>query len=299
MLDRPILITGTPRAGKSCVSNILKQSPEFCYLNEPLMLWDVPAPGRSDDCRDASDVTDAIRDRIVDAIQRAVSKSGKERYLDNLSYHALRIGFIHQVLPQARIIHVIRNPWHAIPEMIYGWTFKDSVSYAFKRRRNALRLRSLPRYVWRFGVNYIRTRVKGSRASWGPRIRGLSEFATSHSTPEVAAYQWKRVTEIALEGLRNLPSHQWLQVRHEELISDSFNQGIRIAEFCEVSDPRGIAQYAAEYFDPERRSEFRVEPTTEEWEKIEALIQPLAASLAYYGPDQSIDKQKATSRCNA
>lgn len=282
-LDRPILITGTPRSGKSCVANMLKQAPEFCYLNEPLMLWDVPAGGRADDCRTAVDANDTLRARIVGACERAVAEAGKQRYLDNLSYHALRIGFVRQIMPEARIIHVIRNPRLAIPEMLFGWTNKDSVLKAVSRRRKAVQIRSLPRHLWRFGVNYVRSRLKGSRSTWGPRVPGLAEFAASHSTAEVAAYQWQRMTEIALADLAKLPDEQWLQVRHEQLINDPLNQGRRIAEFCQVSDPEATARYAMDFFDPNHQFEKRVEPTQEQWRKIEARIQPLAESLGYDG----------------
>lgn len=280
-LDRPVLVTGTPRSGKTCVSWILERAEEFALANEPLMNWDPGLTGMKDDRLTADHATPRIRARIVKGCANVVRRANRRRYLEDLSYHALRIPFVHRVLPDAKIVHVIRNPRGAIPEMLYGWTQNDSVARAVLRRRQHIHLRSLPRMVAQFARNYVRSRVSGSRASWGPRVPGLTEFAASHSVAEVAAFQWRMMVTIAREDLADLPQDQVLEVRYESLIEQPREQILRMAAFCEIDDPQPSLDYAASFLDPNYEFEKVVEPTREDWAAIEEQIGELCETLGY------------------
>ena len=201
--DSPIIVTGTPRSGKSVICRMLTREPEFQWVREPQMIWDMDLGTRVDDCRSSDEATPELSERIRNACS-ALLEQPKNRYVDDLSYHALRIPFVHAVMPSAKIIHVIRDPKEAIPEMLYGWTNRDSVSKAIARRRKSVRLQGLPRMVSRFLRNYISSRVKGSRQTWGPRVPGLAEFVATHIPAEVAAFQWKSMVEIAMNDLTTI-----------------------------------------------------------------------------------------------
>ena len=110
MLDRPIVIIGSPRAGKSCVGKIICASPEFGYFNEPHAVWSWGQRRRSDDRRVAEDITDSLRRKIIGSCEQVLRESGLSRYVDDLATHSLRIPFIRAVIPDVRIIHVIRKP---------------------------------------------------------------------------------------------------------------------------------------------------------------------------------------------
>ena len=281
-LDRPILVTGTPRSGKSVVTALLRRAPEFLFVSEPLMIWDAGLGNSPDNCRSAEEATEEVRRRIVEACERLIEGEGKRRYLDDLAYHALRVPFVHRVMPQAKIIHVIRNPAHAIPEMLYGWTYKDSVSKAFARRRKGVKFATLPRLALRFAKNYVVSRVRARRATWGPRVPGLVQFARSHSIAEVPAYQWLKTVQIARDDLERLPQGQTLEVRYDRLLEQPRSEAERIAAFCEVENRRELIEFAAEYLDPDCDLEGKVYPTEAEWSAIRRLIGPLQRRLGYW-----------------
>ena len=280
-LDRPVLVTGTPRSGKTCVSWILQRASEFALANEPLMNWDPGLSGTTDDRLTADDVTPQIQARIVKACANVVRREGCRRYLEDLSYHALRVPFVHRVMPDARIIHVIRNPRHAIPEMLYGWTQNDSVARAVMRRRQHIRLRSLPRMLVQFTRNYVRSRIIGSRSSWGPRVPGLSDFVKGHGVAEVAAYQWRMMVTIARDDLAQLPPDQVLEVRYESLLEQPREQVLRIAAFCEVEDPQPSLDFADSFLDPNYEFDKITHPTEAQWATIEPQISELCGELGY------------------
>lgn len=280
-MDRPILVTGTPRAGKSVVANLIALAPEFQYVKEPLTIWDTELGSRDDDLRTADEVTSQLRDSIVSACEALLTEPGKHRYVDALSYHAVRIPFVHRILPEAKIIHVLRHPDEAIPEMLYGWTYRDTVGKAVARRWKGLKLHSLPYQATRFAKNYVLSRLKGKRSTWGPRVPNLNNFAKAHSTAEVAAYQWLQMTEIALNDLANLPSENCLEVSYEKLLASTTEEVLRIAEFCEVKDIDQFVKAAEAYIDPDYKFEKKVQPTTDEWKAIGKLISPLQSRLGY------------------
>lgn len=236
---------------------------------------------RADDCRTADEATPAVCERIRKLCRSAVEQHHGGRYVDDLSYHALRIPFVKAVLPDVRIIYVVRRAETAIPEMLYGWTFRDSIVSAIGRRRKNISLRSLPRHGWRFLKNYIGSRLRNRRATWGPRVPGLAGYIASHSTAEVAAYQWATMTEIALNDLASLPPDTWLLVRLEDLMADPQGMAKRIATFVDLKQTEAILAYAATQIEPGRAFPKQVQPTPDEWRVIEPIIAPLQQRLNY------------------
>ena len=280
-LDRPILITGTPRSGKSIVTDMLAPASEFALQDEPLMLWEIGSGSRPDDRRLADEATEPLCREIRSICEQVVSRSGRQRYLDDLAYHALRVPFIHRVLPEARIIHVIRNGEECIPEMLFGWTHKDTFSRAISRRARHINFKTLPRLALRFLRNYVRSRVLGRRESWGPRVPGLGEFAASHSPAQIAAYQWLIMVRIAREDLAKLPHERWLEIRHDQLLADPRGQSRRISEFCQVRDPCAVIDHAQRLIDPNLVFDRKIQPPESEWPAIRRIIQPMQEALGY------------------
>ena len=212
MLDRPMLVIGAPRSGKSLVTNVFRSAEEFCVLGEALMTWNLGMGSRPDDRRLAEEANEKIREQIVESCLNQIRMRGgeKTRYLDNLAYNALRVPFLHALLPEARLILVVRDAKSVIPEMHYYWTAKASMRTALRRTREGLHWQTLPRIAGRFAVNYITSRVRKRRATWGPVVPGLGEFAAKHSAAETAAFQWLRLNEIALSDLKQLPADRWI-----------------------------------------------------------------------------------------
>jgi hypothetical protein len=280
-LDRPVLITGTPRSGKTVVRKILRAADEFLCVDEPLLMWNYGLGARRDDRRTADDATPEVAQRIRADLRERLERSGKDRYLDDLSYHALRIPFIRAVLPEALIVHVVRDGQDALPELLYGWTYRDTVSKAVSRRWRNLRWHGLPRQVLRFARNYAASRLRGRRETWGPRPPGLQQFARGRSTAEVAAFQWLQMVLIAIDDLEQCPPESWIQLRLDRLLADPRAEVGRLLEFCRPRDSQAVLQHALGMIDPDYRFEKKVQPSDEQWAKITSLISPLRQRLGY------------------
>jgi len=282
-LDRPILVTGTPRSGKTCVWEVLRRADEVHGIREPIAIWSTPPRGRADDCRTADDATENVKTRIVRACAAAVDAAGKGRYLDDLAYHALRLPFVQAVLPEARVIHMIRDPLDAVPEIFFGWTLRSTLRQTVRQRRKHIRLRALPRLVWRFARSYVRSRLRGCRATWGPVVPGLADYVREHTAAEIAAFQWVQMVEIARRDARRLPDLAVLEVRYDRLVADPAVEMLRIARFAELDDPDRLVRFAGEFLEQDyvHWEENRRDPSEEEWEAIRRIVTRLREELGF------------------
>lgn len=278
-LDRPVLIMGTPRSGKSMLSYVMRSAEEFIGMSEPFMMWNIGMGSYDDDCRTAEEVTPRLRRQITRMCIQNVERNGKKRYLDDLVHHMLRIPFIHQVMPEARLIHVVRDAEGAIPEMLYGWKNHDTLRKVIRRRYRGLKLRTLPHMLGRFAVNYVNGMRGKRRSYYGPIVPGFTDFVASHSSAEIAAYQWLKLMEIAQQDLRTLPEKNWMKVRFEDMVRNTRCTIANICEFCEVEDPQTVITFAEQYIDlnnmPAYAQHGKEEPTQAEWESIREMISPI------------------------
>ena len=279
-LNRPILITGTPRAGKSVVASIVAKSSAVHHTCEPLMLWDYGKPSTNDDCRDVSEATDSVISQIRRNCASHVARPDL-RYLDDLAYHALRLPFVHRVMPNARIVNVIRSGTDILPDMVYGWCGKDSVTKAIRRRRGSMKYRTLPSHLWRFFKNYVHSRRRGRRATWGPRVPGLVDFSREHKVVEVAAYQWSKIVSISRRDAKQLPAESVLEVRFDVLCRDPTSELGRIATFCEIPDIDTVLEYGLSFIKPDRVHSGSVPLSDRDWELVRPIIAPLQEELGY------------------
>ncbi len=283
--DRPIMIVGACRSGKTLVKRILNSLPEIAGGHEPFMIWNTGMSDFTDDARTAAEATPELVRRIRTRLQKYVEKLGGTRYVDDLAHHAIRLPFSIKVLPEARIIYVLRHGRDNVARMYEYWTSADSVSGILQRRlsssrRHNLRLASLPRSALRWIRNYCRNRMGFPKASCGPTVPGQREFARTHSVLETVAYQWATMVRMAEDALADFPSHRVLRVRYETLLADPTTEAAGIAEFCELGDPRPMMAAAADIVEPEFDSQ--APPLTDQqWETILPIMKPMLQRQDY------------------
>jgi hypothetical protein len=280
-LRDPILVTGSPRSGKTLVAWILAYVPGLTYVNEPLSAWALGAAARSDDRRTPEEATPEVIAKIRKACARELSVAGGGRYVDDLSYHSLRVEFARRVMPDAKLIHVIQDGYTTIPGMIRGWTYREPLGRSLRRRWRGLNLETFPRLAMRGIINHWESKVKGRRRAWGPQPPGLAEFARTHESPvEVAALQWKGIVETAMNDMEKLPADGALTVRFEDLLANTSAVVAQVAAFGGIDDVAAMERGAAEILDPD----FAHKGTAlsqEQWDRVTEIVGPLRERLGY------------------
>lgn len=276
----PILITGPPHSGKSLLAKILGQCDQFYCFGEPLSLWNYGMKSISDDIRLEIDATPDVVRKIRSGIESILIKEKKSRYLDEFSYHLLRVRFLKEVLPEAKVIMLVRDPADVIPEMMYFWRYQDPVIEAWKRHKKTISLSTLPTLVKKFLVNYLAVRVRGRRKSWGPigpDMKGIANL----SLAETVVIQWENLVRIGLNDLQMHLKYKFMIIKFENMVSNPRAVIADIAKFCEINDYEDILHYADRLLEPTYRFNKRdkVDPHTSL--KLDTKIKEMRQRLGY------------------
>lgn len=281
LLDRPVLITGPPRSGKGLLASLLSEAQEFLHVNEPVTTWNIGMRRRADDRRSAEEATPRIRRRIRAVCHAKLVRAGRRRYMDDLAHHALRIPFVTRVIPEAKVVLVVRSAAGAVPEMVHGWRHRDTVRAVFARRHEGLWTSAFPRLAVRWMSDYVHSRLLGARRGWGPRVPGQESFSPVRDTAELAAYQWRIILQCALRDLAELAPGSWTVIRLEHLLRQPETELRRLAEFIEADAPDTLVAAALRRVQQPPAPAPRAELTDEEWERVRRQAACLQRDLGY------------------
>ena len=285
MIDRPILFVGPTRSGKSMLGNIVGQLPEFHLAFEPQGRWNYRFSNKLSDVRTQEEASEEVCRSIRAQIERSIDSTDATRYIDDLPHHALRIGFCHAVLPEARFVMVSRDGRSAIRDMKWGWEYKDTLGKVMSRRfgqgnYRSINFKKLPMQGARWLNNAVRRLIGRRRSTWGPTVPGQFAFARTHSLIETIAFQWASYAEHALDGLQEIPSEQVLYVRYESVLKCPKREAERLAEFCEIENAQNLIDLAQQAIESGREP-YSKPLSQAELERIEPIISPIQRRLGY------------------
>jgi tetratricopeptide (TPR) repeat protein len=125
---RSVFVVGMPRSGTSLAEQILASHPAIFGAGE-LPFWNSAASNESHPR--SGEPSGDIYPRLAADYLRLLEKlsSGAQRVVDKMPANFLSLGLIHEALPNARIIHMRRNPIDTCLS-IYFQHFKSAHSYA-------------------------------------------------------------------------------------------------------------------------------------------------------------------------
>ena len=266
-LDRPIIIIGAARSGTDLLPAIIKLHRDVAYAAEPNYVWKYRNAWLGHDMLSAAHATPEVRRYICNRFERFCAKRGKRRLCEKTPANSLRLAFVMQIMPDARVIHIVRNGRDVAASTrrkFYGdvsklvrlevnnpsdWTRRPlnhrAIAKIIRRGRHRLTvtpardiLYHLPHFVNSI-LNMLRLRT---RYMWGPRIPGFRQLMRSHSDIEVAALQWRTSVESVLNYRSNHPEMTYLEIKYEELCRHPIDTAKRVYEFCELEFDANIEQ---------------------------------------------------------
>ncbi|QUD88270.1 tetratricopeptide repeat-containing sulfotransferase family protein [Phenylobacterium montanum] len=129
--DAPIFILGMPRSGSTLVEQVLAAHPDVAAGGELTLFRDIAAAMLGQPERALSlDVAGlrAIGARYLQATMGLTQ--GRARFTDKMPANFLMVGLIHLVLPNARIIHTVRDPVDTCLSC-YATLFGDGQLYSY------------------------------------------------------------------------------------------------------------------------------------------------------------------------
>lgn len=269
-LERPIIIVSAGRSGSTLLHEMLSRHPQLAWLSRALGrapdrpgrnrtvlraaglpwigglvrrkfppdecygFWDHHFPGFSRPFRDlrADDVTAYVRGRTREALD-GVTVDSKPRLLLKVTGWP-RIGFLSEVLPDARFVHLVRDG-RAVANSLLG------VSWWRGWRGPS---------GWRFGELSAE-----EREVWE---------ASGRSFLALAGLAWTRILDALDAGASTLPAGRLTEVSYEDLCRDHVRFVQRIAHFCDLGWSERFSR-ALQAFDPRSTNDrWRRELTVEQ-----------------------------------
>lgn len=242
-LKPPIIIVGATRSGTTMLMRVLGSAPGLCFWHEPQTLWRVGHAYRDDDTAGASDAKPWVKRWIRRQFQKYQDSHGGLRVVEKSPTNVLRIPFVREIFPEARIIHIYRDGRANLRSQVEQYeTFAGYQVINREGGRHILdRLGQTPFWEW---PAYAPRAMSGLLRRYLLRRPGVSWFGIKYpgwrhdlhtmTTAQIAAKQWVYSVETGLRDLEQVPEDQRLALRYGEVVTSPDQWFERIAAFCGV-----------------------------------------------------------------
>ncbi|HEQ60198.1 MAG TPA: sulfotransferase [Firmicutes bacterium] len=237
-VEKPIFIIGVGRSGSTAFQKVLSLHPELAWLSalsnrlpsapslnrllmhaidssllekvltrcfwpsECIFFWDYAWPGFNTPCRDllAEDVSPKVAERIRTLLSQPLTRRRKRLMVKITGWP--RVGFLKEIFPDARFIHIVRDGRAVVNSMLnvnwwWGWRGPDN---------------------WR----------------WGPLSPAQQEQWKRYgkSFVALAAIEYNILLEAMEQAKRGVAPENFLELRYEDLCAEPIPRLQEVVEFC-------------------------------------------------------------------
>lgn len=275
----PVIVVGTQRSGTTWLGALFSRHPRLAYWSEPRHVWTWGNAYNADDVLTRADATPRIKAHIRRVFASFVRSSGRERLCEKTPSNCLRIPFVHEVYPEARILLVVRDGRSVIRST------GEIMERGVPGRRLLARARETPIWEWpayggQAASGAARRLLGRPLRFWGPRPPGWREWIDAFAPDVVRAKQWAATITRAVEDGRAIGPGSVFEFRYEDLMADPRPVMRRIVEFCGL-DGDDLVEHAAATVDASRRDKWRASLDAETLELIRPHMEPTLLELGY------------------
>ncbi|MFK5949812.1 MAG: sulfotransferase [Methylococcales bacterium] len=255
-LDRPIFIVGTGRCGSTVLNKMLAEHPHLAFLttasnvfptnlglqklvlrmwNKPVMgsllrlrliagegwnFWDQYIPGFSRSYRDfrADDITQNQRSKLKKDLPKLLTNTRNRLLIKFTGW--TRIGFIKEEFPDAKIIHITRDPRAVINSMLH--------------------------------INFWTGRLGPYHLNWGgltqEEIKIWDQY--NQSFVVLALIEYKRIMSAyhkSVQSLTDIHKEDVLEISYSQLCENHKEKIDEVLTFCELDTPPQFLKKISSY----------------------------------------------------
>lgn len=250
-------IIGVPRSGTYLLGDLLKKAiPGSCFISEINDFWKKYFPFAKTDYISHHEINTKKAKKIRDDFYDLAKKNGctpKGIIIEKTAANCFRLEAIRKIFPEAKFIHILRDGRDvalSIKKKYNGNIQKISnskeINISYKYRLGTiykeirhkckhgfsiiLVLKNLGRYL---SIILLELKLK-NKSLWGPRYPGYKYLSRKISQIELAGEMWKTALANIDNFLFHLPKGQSIEIRYEELTSNTKEALHRILYFMDM-----------------------------------------------------------------
>lgn len=301
---KPIIILGAARSGTHLLSQAFEHHSDVAYISEPSLIWKAYNADLRHDMLPVSRATPRVKSYIQQRFNQMRVDASKIRICDKTPSNCLRLPFVLEVFPDAKIVHIIRDGRHVVASARHKFlgnvqkiTNRNNennkassygkisnvgllVGRAKHRLGQGVRLPDLPYLLPRFVETTAGTMGMKRMFAWGPVFPGMRSMLKTHSLVEVCALQWKYSVESVLSVRSSRPTLDYFELKFEDLIENYESVSRQLFEFAELEQPKKVYEIAPQGFDATKNL-YDSELTSKEREIVMDSISSTLRQLGY------------------
>lgn len=279
-----LIIIGAGRSGTNILRDVLSsmEGVETWPCDEINYIWRHGNITQSTDEFTPANAHPKAKKYIQKAFSKFQQKTNATIVLEKTCANSLRVGFVNEVLSDAKYIHIIRDGRDVVNSARKRWKAELDLKYIFDKARY-VPLLDIPYYATKYFFNrlYLLFSKEGRLSFWGPRFNGMDDLLVKSSLVEICAYQWKRCVEKASKDFEKVEPERYIEIRYEDLVSNSEMVIQELCQFLSVEVSAARLNELSGMIHKESTGKWAKQLTEEEIAQINNIIQPTLMKLGY------------------
>lgn len=285
---QPVVIIGAGRSGTNILRDCLCRLPAVGTwpCDEINYVWRYGNAAHPHDELAPELARPRVRRYIRRQFARLARRHSLGHVVEKTCANSVRVEFVDRVLPEARLIFLVRDGRDVTASARKRWRAPLDVPYILRKAR-FVPLTDIPYYGARYLWNRIHRLLPGGGgrlAFWGPRFPGMDQLARSESLLTVCAHQWRRCVDRSEEGFASLDADRVFRLRYEDFAAQPRRHLDALCDFLGVQASPEDLTAAAEFVTSGRIGAWREELDTEE---VQTILPELQPALTRYGYEDS------------
>ncbi len=230
-MTEKVVIVGAPRSGTNMLRDVLcsLQGFETWACDEINLTWKHGNVSVLHDELRREHARPPVQAFLNRTFDRFAQRHDADVVVEKTCATSLRVGFVDEVLPDAKFVFIRRDGVDATASTMKRWNAPFDLRYTLKKARY-VPLRDFPTHLGSFIGKRVRQRVSGDAGQesgdvavhtwWGPKPHDYTQLLGTRPLEEAAFIQWQRCIEASSNDLEQIGNHRWIDVQYETFVGD-------------------------------------------------------------------------------
>lgn len=292
---RPVVIIGAARSGTNLLRDLLTSLPGVATwpCDEINYIWR-HGNARCDHDEFAPEMaTPAVRRYVRKRFDQMARKSGAAILIEKTCANSMRVDFVHEVIPEARYLFLVRDGRDAILSADKRWKAKIEPGYLLAKAKYVPKS-DLPYYAVRYASHRLHRLFSREKrlSTWGPRFRGMDAYTRRFGLDFTCAKQWAVSVERAAEAFENMTSNGddiVLPLQYESLVSQPVEELRAVCEFLHFDIDEVTLQTVCKDVFGSSVGRWRSKMDLDRLETLAPVLDPVLTQFGYESSNRFLD----------